>query len=285
MRAELITTVAGIRQRLSSARREGRAIGLVPTMGALHTGHGALIERARRDGASVVVSIFVNPIQFDRRDDYEAYAIDLERDAAFAGERGAEVVFAPPPAEMYPAPQAAFVEVAGLGDHLCGRFRPGHFRGVATVVAKLFLIAGPDRAYFGEKDAQQLAIIRRMAADLNFPVEIVAVATVREPDGLALSSRNRRLTAGERRAAPALYQALRAAQERIAGNCTVAAEAVRAALAVLERRPEFRVEYLEVVDAATMAPVERIAGPVRVVAAAWLGETRLIDNVYCALPG
>ena len=211
MSNSIVRTVAEIRSRLVLPHTRGRIIGLVPTMGALHAGHAALIERARADCGTVVVSIFVNPIQFDLRDDYEAYTIDLMKDVGFCAALGVDLVFAPSAQEMYPAPHSTFVEVEGISEHLCGKFRPGHFRGVATVVVKLLNIVAPDRAYFGEKDAQQLAIIRRMAADLNIPVEIVPVQTVRETEGLALSSRNRRLTEEERRVAPALYQALQAA--------------------------------------------------------------------------
>jgi pantoate--beta-alanine ligase len=281
MSATVINTIAEVRRRLDDFRRCGEIIGLVPTMGALHAGHGALIERARRDSGCVVVSIFVNPIQFDRREDYEAYLVDLPRDVAYCGSLGADFVFAPTAEEMYPEPQRTFVEVTGLTDHLCGRFRPGHFRGVATVVSKLFHIVAPDRAFFGEKDAQQVAVIQKMVADLNMPVEIIPVPIVREGDGLALSSRNRRLSAEERRVAPALFQALEAARSCVAAGCTSAQEVLDTALGVLRAYPQFRVEYLEVVDPATMAPVERIAGPVRIAAAAWLGATRLIDNVYC----
>jgi pantoate--beta-alanine ligase len=182
---------------------------------------------------------------------------------------------------MYPEPVLTFVEVTGVSEQLCGKHRPGHFRGVATVVAKLFQIIAPDVAFFGEKDAQQLAVIQKMVADLNIPVRIVPVPTVREADGLALSSRNQRLTPDERRIAPALARALELARERIASGCDNATEVRQAALAELQRHPEFRVEYVEVVDAATMIPVERIGGAVRIAAAAWLGNTRLIDNVYC----
>jgi pantoate--beta-alanine ligase len=259
-------------------------VGFVPTMGALHAGHGRLIEEARRASASVAVSIFVNPTQFNQSEDYERYPRPLEADLAFCAARGADVVFAPPVEEMYPRPPAAFVEVGRVADHMEGRFRPGHFRGVATVVLKLFQIVQPDRAYFGEKDAQQLAVIRRMVEDLNVPVEIVGVATVREPDGLALSSRNRHLSVEERAIAPRLYQALRAAEQRIAAGET-GAEAVKlAALEVLAAEPRIRVEYLEVADDMEMQPVECIAGPVRVAAAVWVGRTRLIDNVRCDPP-
>lgn len=279
MSAAIVTGIVTLRDRLRAVRAAGRTVGLVPTMGALHAGHGALIECARRETDCVVVSIFVNPIQFDRRDDFEAYTIDLAADAAFCGQLGADFVFAPTPAEMYPVPNAAFVDVLGVSEHLCGAARPGHFRGVATVVTKLFLIAAPDRAYFGEKDAQQLAIIERMVADLNFPITVVPVPIVREPDGLALSSRNRRLTAEEREVAPVVYQALERVRDRIRNGCHSAADAKRAGLQLLERYPQFRIDYLEVVGAATMVPVERVEGPVRIAAAVWLGSTRLIDNV------
>jgi pantoate--beta-alanine ligase len=286
---ELARTVAGVREKVAAARREGRAVSLVPTMGALHAGHGALIECARRRSGSssppdyVVVSVFVNPIQFDRRSDYEAYLINLPDDVRFAGSRGADLVFAPPVEEMYPVPQRTMIDVAELGDHLCGKFRPGHFRGVATVVMKLFQIVQPDRAYFGEKDAQQLAIIQKMVADLNVPVEIVPVPIVREADGLAMSSRNRRLSPEEREISPVIYRALQAARASVAAGGGPA-DARRAALGLLGRAPQLRVEYLDVVDPESMAPVDEVTGPVRVAVAAYLGQTRLIDNIL-AIPG
>jgi pantoate--beta-alanine ligase len=276
----LITTITGLRRQLAARRQQGQTVGFVPTMGALHAGHGALMEQARRECGCVAVSVFVNPIQFDRREDYEAYLIDLPKDVEFCGARGVDVVFAPPVEEMYPSACATSVEVAGVSEGLCGAFRPGHFKGVATVVAKLFNIVGPCRAYFGEKDAQQLAVIERMAADLNIPVEVVPVAIMREADGLAMSSRNRRLTPEERAVAPRLFQALEAARASLLRDGG-AAGAKEAALAALAPFSQFRVEYLEIVDAASMAPVERMDGPVRVAAAAWLGTTRLIDNVLC----
>lgn len=279
MKSQLVRTISDLRSHVSAWRANGRLIGLVPTMGALHAGHGALLERARSDCDAVVVSIFVNPIQFDQSADYDAYKIDLPKDVEFCSALGADLVFAPSPQEMYPSPQSTFVEVQGVSEHLCGKFRPGHFRGVATVVAKLFNIVGPDRAYFGEKDAQQLAVIERMVGDLNIPIEIVSIPTVREPDGLALSSRNQRLTAQERAVAPALYQALQLAADCIDRGCKSADKVRSAALSHLEAHPEFRIEYLEVVDAVTMTPVETISGPVRVAGAAWLGTTRLIDNI------
>jgi pantoate--beta-alanine ligase len=274
----LVPTIVEIRDRLVLPRLRDRTIGLVPTMGALHAGHAALIDRARADCNTVVVSIFVNPIQFDQRDDYDAYAIDLAKDLEFCSALGVDFVFAPSAQEMYPQPPRTFVEVAGVSEYLCGKFRPGHFRGVATVVAKLFNIVAPHKAYFGEKDAQQLAVIERMVADLNMPIEIVPVPTVREPDGLALSSRNRRLTTEQRRVAGELYRALQIAADCIRKCCTSAAQVRSAALAHLQQHPEFRVEYLEVVDA-DMTPMETINGPVRIATAAWLGAVRLIDNV------
>jgi pantoate--beta-alanine ligase len=261
-----------------------RPVGFVPTMGALHAGHGRLLDEARAASASVAVSIFVNPIQFNQGEDYARYPRPLEADLAFCAARGVDVVFAPPLEEMYPQPQVAFVEVGRVADHMEGRFRPGHFRGVATVVLKLFQIVQPDRAYFGEKDAQQLAVIRRMVQDLNLPVAIAGVPTVREPDGLALSSRNRHLSGEDREIAPRLYQALRAAELRIAAGETGAEAVKRAAREVLAADPRMRVEYLEIAGDAEMQPVECVAGPVRVAAAVWVGRTRLIDNIRCHPP-
>ena len=250
-------------------------------MGALHAGHGRLIETARRENDCVVVSLFVNPIQFDRRDDYDRYPRPLSNDVEFCSRLGVDFVFAPSIEEMYPRPQRAFVEVAEVSEGLCGQFRPGHFRGVATVVLKLLNIVQPDRAYFGEKDAQQLAVIRRLAADLNVPVTIVEVPTLREADGLALSSRNQHLSPEERRIAPVLSRALETARDLISAGETRAAGIKREALRVFNEHPEVRVEYLEIVGPEDMQPVEEIAGPVRVAGAVWIGKTRLIDNVLC----
>ncbi len=280
MNAAVVHAIAEMRRMAGEAGRAGRVVGLVPTMGALHEGHAELIRRGRAGSDFLVVSAFVNPIQFDRVDDFERYPRTLETDVKMCSALGVDAVFAPAAEEMYPAAPLTSVEVASVSEHLCGAFRPGHFRGVATVVAKLFHIVGPDRAWFGEKDAQQLAVIRRMAADLNFPVEIVGVPTVREADGLAMSSRNRRLSAEERAEAPALYRALKEAAAAVTGGCADAGAVKSAALARLAGHPGMRVEYLEVVDEATFQPVERITAPVRIAAAAWLGATRLIDNVF-----
>jgi len=279
--AQVVHTIEELRRTLVPISSEHHSIGLVPTMGALHAGHGKLIETARRESGCLVVSIFVNPIQFDRSDDYSRYPRALPNDLEFCAARGVDIVFAPLVEEMYPSAQRAFVEVNGISDHLCGQFRPGHFRGVATVVLKLLNIVQPDRAYFGEKDAQQVAVIRQLVKDLNVSVSIVEVPTVREADGLALSSRNENLTAEERRVAPTLHRALQAAALSISSGATNADEIKKEALRVFDPYPEVRVEYLEIVNAGDMLPVERVIAPVRVAGAGWNGKTRLIDNILC----
>ena len=248
-------------------------------MGALHPGHEALIGGARRECGIVVVSIFVNPLQFGPNEDYARYPRTLEKDVEICRRQGTDVVFNPSPDDMYPLPPLTFAQVTRVSEHLCGKFRPGHFRGVATVVLKLFNIVRPDRAYFGEKDMQQLAVIRRMVADLNIPVEIAAVPTVREPDGLAISSRNQHLNSAERKAAPVLYRALEEAVKRIRSGERDASKVREAAIAILESEPLVRIEYLEIVDPTEIQPLSTISGPVRIAAAVWIGGTRLIDNV------
>jgi pantoate--beta-alanine ligase len=281
VKLQVVHSIEELRHALAPIRNARRSIGLVPTMGALHAGHGRLIETARLESALVVVSIFVNPIQFDRNDDYSRYPRALPADLEFCDAQGVDIVFAPTADEMYPAAQRAFVEVNQIGNHLCGQFRPGHFRGVATVVLKLLNIVQPDRAYFGEKDAQQVAVIRQLVKDLNIPVDIVEVPTVREADGLALSSRNAYLTAEERRVAPVLHRALLAAGILISTGATSADEIKQEALRLFDGYPEVRVEYLEIVNPADMQPVGRITAPVRVAGAVWIGKTRLIDNILC----
>ena len=279
-----IESIARLRIELAGVRRRGGRVGFVPTMGALHAGHGRLIEQARGECDHVVVSIFVNPLQFDRSDDLARYPRTTAEDLALCDSLGVDVVFMPSAAEMYPSEPRCKVDVAGLADHLCGRFRPGHFRGVATVVLKLFEMVQPDIAYFGEKDAQQLAIVRRMVTDFNMPVAVAGVPTVREPDGLAMSSRNKRLDACERALATSLYAALQRAREAIEQGTrdpgTVQSEAARA----IPDSPKLRLEYLEVVDPDTMQPVAGIGGPVVVAGALWVGDTRLIDNVKATPP-
>ena len=279
MPIEIVQTIAALRERLSPLRRSGVLIGLVPTMGALHAGHATLIERARTECGAVVVSIFVNPIQFDRRDDLQQYPRTLDADAELCRSIGADVIFAPANAEMYPVEPACTVDPGPLARECCGRYRPGHFSGVATVVLKLLQIAGPDKAYFGEKDAQQLAVVRRLVTDFNVPVSVVGVPTVREADGLALSSRNQRLSTDERRLAPALYAALNEAASRVAEGVTDAAALKRHASARIPSDDRLRLEYLEVVDPDDFQAVERVTGPVIVAGAMWVGGTRLIDNV------
>jgi len=281
---EVLTTIPALRDRVGAARLSGRSIGFVPTMGALHAGHKRLIDLARSECDLVIVSIFVNPLQFDRQDDLERYPRTLDADVALCSASAVDVVFAPSSLEMYPSPPVCVVDVGRVADHLCGRFRPGHFRGVATVVMKLFEITQPDRAYFGEKDAQQLAVIRHLVSDLNVPVEIVGVPTVREADGLALSSRNQRLQPGERRVATMLYDALKDAQARIAAGEREAARVAAAAREMIERQPAVKLEYLEIVDPLDMQPVARIDGPVVAAGAIWVGGVRLIDNVICVPP-
>jgi pantoate--beta-alanine ligase len=274
---EVMTGIGALRDRLKPER--GNSIGLVPTMGALHNGHAKLLEAARRGNDFVVASIFVNPIQFDRREDLENYPRTMEDDLRVCESHGVDLVFAPSAADLYPKEQLTFVESPMLAAHLCGAHRPGHFRGVATVVLKLFNIVQPDRAYFGEKDAQQLAIIQRMVEDLNVPVMVVPVSTVREEDGLALSSRNKHLTVAQREIAPELSRVLRNAIDSIDRGERRVMAIREVALAQFAQWPEVRVEYFEVTDPDTLQPVERIEGPVLVAGAMWLGSTRLIDNM------
>jgi pantoate--beta-alanine ligase len=277
--SEEIAEITRLRARLREARARGASVGFVPTMGALHAGHEALLAIARRENDFVVASIFVNPLQFDRKEDLDHYPRTLADDLRLCERCGVNLVFTPTAAELYPEPQLTFVDSPTLTSTLCGQFRPGHFRGVATVVLKLLNIVQPQRAYFGEKDAQQLALIRRMVQDLNVPVEIVPVATVREADGLALSSRNKHLTPAQRAIAPVLSRALRQAVELIGeGERSVAVIRERA-LGLFAPWPEARVEYFELTDPRTLTPVDRVDHAVLVAGAMWLGQTRLIDNM------
>jgi pantoate--beta-alanine ligase len=283
MALEIVETIAGLRARVA-ARRSAGLVGLVPTMGALHEGHASLIRQARAECSSVVVSIFVNPIQFDRPEDLERYPRSLAVDAALCASLGVDLVFAPTVAEMYPVSLECRVEVGRLADHLCGRFRPGHFSGVATVVLKLFEIVRQDRAYFGEKDAQQLAVVRRLVSDFNVATTIVGVRTVRESDGLALSSRNQRLDPDERQLAPALYHALQRVKSAIAAGVSNVSELKQLAASQIPPDPRLRLEYFEIVDSVDFQPVDAVTGPVVAAGALWVGTTRLIDNMRC-VPG
>jgi pantoate--beta-alanine ligase len=277
---ELIATVRDIGATLAQHRAAGKSIGLVPTMGAFHDGHLALMRRSRERDDMVVVSLFVNPTQFGPAEDYQQYPRDVDRDSCMAADVGVDVLFAPSVDEMYPPGDSTFVEVTGeLTARLCGAYRPGHFRGVTTVVAKLFNIVEPDRAYFGEKDYQQLLVVRRMARDLGFPLEVVSVPTVREPDGVAMSSRNAQLGPQERDAATILYRSLCKARELAAAGVRDGEAILRAVREVITREPLVKLQYAEISDPETLAPVERVAGPALLALAAYVGGVRLIDNV------
>lgn len=270
--------IANMRAFVQAARREGRSVGLVPTMGALHEGHLSLMRRSCNDHDVTVVSIFVNPTQFAPSEDFAAYPRDLERDAVLAQRQGVSVVFTPDAREMYSDDFSTWVDVEEISTGLCGEHRPGHFRGVTTVVCKLLNIVQPDHAYFGEKDYQQLQVIRRMVRDLDIPVDIVAVPTVRETDGLALSSRNAYLSAAERKAAASIYAALQAAAALVAGGAT-GAQAVDLIDKRLRESALLRPQYVVSVDPDTL--VDKSAGhkPMVLAAAVHAGKTRLIDNI------
>jgi pantoate--beta-alanine ligase len=277
---EVIRAIAMARKVCDAARSAGRTVGFVPTMGAFHDGHVSLMRRARDDRDDVVVSIFVNPLQFGPGEDLSRYPRDEDRDLSIAGQLGVDVVFAPSVEEMYPTGQPEVtVDPGPLGNRLEGAVRPGHFRGVATVVAKLFHVVGASTAYFGEKDAQQLAVIRRMVRDLSFPVEVQGCPTVREPDGLATSSRNAYLSLEQREAAGCLFLALSEAAQMARGGERDAATVVAAMAREIGATPEARIDYAAVVNDATFEEVSTIAGPARALVAARLGETRLIDNL------
>ncbi|HEY0760652.1 MAG TPA: pantoate--beta-alanine ligase [Acidisarcina sp.] len=295
----ILKTIAEMRAARSDLRcdlgrnlgREGKTLGLVPTMGALHAGHLSLVAAARASCDAVVVSIFVNPAQFGPNEDLARYPRTFEADCALLLEAGADIVFAPPVQEMYPAtgaPQtgstaphlpATYVTVEGVSERLDGASRPGHFRGVSTVVSKLFHIAAPDRAFFGQKDAAQVAVLRKMVADLNFDVEMVVCPIVRDADGLALSSRNRYLTLEERRSALVLHRALGRVEEVAAGGETSAAALIEVGCEVLAQEPGVRLDYFSVVDRDTLLPVQTAGRGTLVAVAAFVGTTRLIDNV------
>jgi len=279
----LVKSVADWNSVAAGIRRE-EVVGIVPTMGALHKGHGAPLEEARSRCSVVVASIFVNPIQFDQKSDYDLYPRVLENDIAFCAARRVDYIFAPSDNEMYPEPQRAFVEVNEVSEHLCGRNRPGHFRGVATVVLKLFHIVQPHFAFFGEKDYQQLTLVRRLVRDLNIPIQVVGVPTARESDGLALSSRNRRLNLRERAFAPLLYKALLGAQRSIAHGERNVVAIKEHAQRLLQSAPDIKIDYFDLVDPETLRPVNAVEEPVRAALAVWIGKTRLIDNVLCEPP-
>jgi pantoate--beta-alanine ligase len=277
---EIIRTIAWMKERARQARAENRIIGLVPTMGALHRGHLALIERAKRECSTVIASIFVNPKQFGPTEDFSKYPRTFESDREKLEQAGTDLLFAPEAAEIYPQGFSSYVQVDGLSERLEGRSRPGHFRGVATVVMKLLQIVQPNFAYFGRKDAQQSRIIAQMARDLNLDSEIVVCPIVREPDGLAMSSRNAYLNAEERKAATVLNRALDAAKHEMATGVRDALQLQTVLHRVLSMEQLARVDYAEIVDAGTFEPVLRLNKPCFVVLAVFVGKTRLIDNLY-----
>ena len=273
-----VTSINEVKDLVGEWKKEGLTIGLVPTMGYLHEGHGSLVTSAKRDNDIVVVSIFVNPMQFGPKEDLSSYPRDLERDSAYCKSLGVDLLFHPEPEEMYPEGFTTFVDMTVLTEELCGLSRPTHFRGVCTVVNKLFNIVEPDRAYFGEKDAQQLAIIRHMAEDLNMNVEVVGCPTVREEDGLAKSSRNVYLSEDERKAARILSQSIDLGKKMVANGCSDADEIVKAMKEKIRTEPLAKIDYVKAVDGRTMQQIKTIRHPALIAMAVYIGKTRLIDN-------
>ncbi len=276
---DVLTTPDTVQRWSGRRRKAGQRIAFVPTMGALHPGHLRLLEVAREHAGVVVVSIFVNPIQFNRREDFDSYPRPIDDDRRRCEEAGVDALFVPTAAAMYPHGFQTYVDPGPLGEPMEGTFRPGHFRGVATVVAKLFLSVRPDVAIFGEKDYQQLAIVRRMVIDLDLGIDVVGVPTVREPDGLAMSSRNRRLSPAGREAARCIPGALTAARDAVAGGAQRAAEVVAAVRKLVGDEPLARLEYAEVCHPTTLERVDLVAEPCVLALAVWIGDVRLIDNV------
>ena len=275
---QIATTINEVRKQVKAWKKEGCSVGFVPTMGYLHEGHGSLISRARKENDKVVVSIFVNPMQFGPGEDLESYPRDLDKDSAYCESLGADLIFHPEPEEMYTDGFCSYVDINGLTTELCGKSRPIHFRGVQTVVLKLFHIVTPDRAYFGQKDAQQLAVIKRMVKDLNVDTEIIGCPIIREEDGLAKSSRNTYLNPQERQAALILSRSLKIGKELVDAGETNAAAVKAAITAEIETEPLARIDYVDVVDFDTITPIETLTGSVLVAIAVYIGKTRLIDN-------
>ncbi len=275
---KIVRSIREIKSELIRCRNKGRAVGFVPTMGYLHEGHLSLIRKAREDNDVVVVSIFVNPAQFGANEDYAEYPRDLRRDARLCKKAGVDYIFYPPVKSMYPKGYSTFVSVEGLTKNLCGRFRPGHFRGVTTVVTKLFNIVRPNTAYFGQKDAQQSIVIKRMAEDLDMDIQIEVMPTVRERDGLAMSSRNSYLSSDERRRSATIYRALQLAKDLIKLNDKDARGIIREMRRMLAPVAT-KIDYVSIVEPHTLKGVKVITGEVLVAVAVWMGETRLIDNI------
>ena len=275
---KIITTVSEMQQQADDLRKQGRTIGFVPTMGYLHEGHLSLIRTARSHADTVVVSVFVNPTQFGPNEDFASYPRDIEGDEEKAEKAGADIVFYPEAEEMYGPGFSTSVQVEGLTNRLCGASRPGHFKGVTTVVSKLFLIVKPHLAVFGQKDAQQAAVIRQMVSDLNFDISIITAPIVREHDGLAMSSRNKYLSAQERKQALALHDALESARKMAEHGETKAAVLILHMQQRIEREPDARIDYIEIVDTGTLEPVSTVHIRALAAVAVYIGSTRLIDN-------
>lgn len=275
---DICYTIKDVRERVNAWKREGLAVGFVPTMGYLHEGHKSLMEAARANNDKVVVSVFVNPMQFGPNEDLESYPRDFEKDCALCESVGVDLIFRPEPEEMYADGFCSYVDMNGLTTELCGKSRPIHFRGVQTVVLKLFNIVKPDTAYFGQKDAQQLAVIKRMVKDLNVDTEIVGCPIVREADGLAKSSRNTYLNPDERKAALILSRSLKLGRELIENGETDSNAVIKAITDSINTEPLAKIDYVDVVDFDTITPVDKIGKSVLVAIAVYIGKTRLIDN-------
>ena len=276
---EAAETIQSIRSLIKAARDGGKVIGLVPTMGALHVGHISLIEAAQKKCDYVVVSIFVNPTQFVPGEDFEKYPRPYENDLDICKKAGVDAVFAPAPGQMYPAENITWVHVEKITEPLCGQFRPGHFRGVTTVCSKLFNIVAPDFVFFGQKDAQQAIVIRRMAADLNMPLEIVICPTVRESNGLAVSSRNKYLSEQQKKDAANIYKSLQKCRQMIEAGVKDASEIIDEMRKILQHVPSIEIEYISIVDADTLQNIDHIIGKALIAVAVRIGTTRLIDNI------
>ena len=277
---QVIEKISDMQSYVRKCKLDGKTIGFVPTMGYLHEGHLSLVRIARKRCDILVVSIFVNPTQFGPGEDFDKYPRDFGRDKKLCEQENVDIIFAPSVEEMYPKDSVTYVDMAGeMTKVLCGKYRPGHFRGVMTVVSKLFNIVQPDIAVFGRKDGQQLAVIRRMVVDLNFPIEIIGGETVRESDGLAMSSRNKYLTEEQRKSAPALYKSLLLAKTMIENGETDSSKIVERMRDYISNSGDFKIQYIEIVDADTLTPVDKIRNKVMIALAAFLGETRLIDNI------
>lgn len=275
---KVIKTIEEVKKETEMWRQQGLSVGLVPTMGYLHNGHKSLIEKAKAENDKVVVSVFVNPIQFGPTEDLDKYPRDLARDSEIAEEAGASFIFNPEPTEMYKGTFSTYVDCEGITEGLCGSKRPGHFQGVCTVVSKLFNIVKPNRAYFGEKDAQQLAVIKRMVRDLNFDVEVIPCPIVREEDGLAMSSRNVYLSQEERKTALILSKSLTKAKELLQNGEKEVKNLSEEIIRIIESEPLAKIDYVEIVDLETLVPVSAVEKPILIALAVFIGKVRLIDN-------